>query len=305
MALRRAMKESQPIDLTVSIVSADNLDLLLPCLESVFKNTHHTTLEVYLVDNASTDDTATVVTQKFPQVKVIHNSQRLGFSTNNNLVLCQGQGRYLLLLNDDTLVVDGALDTLVAFADTHPEIGVVGSFLLNPDLSFQPAFSRFPSPWIEGFWSTSAFFPRLRSKATTPFEVDTVCGAALIIRRETMEQVGLLDTQFDPIYAEETDWCYRVKKAGWKVYTHPKAQIVHYGGQTMNRTPEHKLELLQGHKVLFFRKHYSKLAAPFFKIVLWVSSFLKALIYMTVWWKSEYTQHAKLKWHIFKRALFL
>jgi len=199
------MEPSRP-DLTISIISADNLALLLPCLRSVFASTHRLTLEVFVVDNASTDGTAEAVAAEFPQVKVIRNTRRLGFSTNNNLVLRQGQGRYLMLLNDDTVVLDGALDTLVAFADMQSDAGVVGSFLLNPDRSFQAAFSALPNPWIEGFWSTAALLPRLRAGARAPFITQTVCGAALMIRREAMDQVGLLDTAFDPIYAEETDW---------------------------------------------------------------------------------------------------
>jgi len=289
-------------DLTVSIISADNLDLLLPCLRSVFESTHRITLEVHVVDNASTGDSAVAVEAAFPQVKVIRNEVRQGFSTNNNMVLRQGRGRYLMLLNDDTLVLDGALDTLVEFADSCPSAGIVGSFLLNPDHTFQAAFSRFPNPWIEGFWSTAAFFPRLRSRAVEPFETDTVCGAALMIRREAMEQIGLLDTLFDPIYAEETDWCYRVKEARWKVYTHPQAKIIHYGGQTMNRTPTHKLELLQSHKVLFFKKHYGMAATRFFKVTLWIASLVKFAIYSIPWNKSKHAQKTWLHWHMVKRV---
>ena len=139
-------------DLTISIISADNLDLLLPCLRSVFENTHHVTLEVYVVDNASTDDSAAAVEAAFPQVQVFRNEVRQGFSTNNNMVLRQGEGRYLMLLNDDTEVIDSALDHMVKFMDAHPRAGAAGSFLLNPDGSFQPAFARFPHPIVEALW---------------------------------------------------------------------------------------------------------------------------------------------------------
>lgn len=266
-------------DLTLSIISADNLDQLLPCLESVFANTHTVTLEVYVVDNAAQDGTAAAVAARFPQVNVIQNRERQGFSTNNNRVLARGRGRYLMLLNDDTLVLDAALDRLVAFADTTPDAGVVGAWLLNPDRTFQPAFSFFPNPWFEAFWSSSAFFPRLRASAQTPFTTDTVSGAALMIRRDTYEEIGGLDTRFDPIYAEETDWCYRVRAAGWRVYTHPQATIVHYGSQTMNRMPLRKLELLQGHKAEFFRKHYGPVPTLAFKLGLCLASAAKFLVY--------------------------
>ena len=122
-----------------SVISADNLALLLPCLRSVFENTYRVHLEVYLVDNASTDGTAAAIEAKFPQVKVLRNEDRLGFSTNNNMVLRRGQGRYLMLLNDDTLVLDGALDRMVEFMDAHPQVGAVGSHLENADGSLQLA----------------------------------------------------------------------------------------------------------------------------------------------------------------------
>ena len=118
-------------DLTLSIISSDNLDLLLPCLRSVFENTHHITLEVYVVDNASADDGAAAVKAAFPRVQVVCNEVRQGFSTNNNIALRQGQGRYLMLLNDDTRVLNGALDCLVRHSAKDDDIEIVwvpGSF---------------------------------------------------------------------------------------------------------------------------------------------------------------------------------
>lgn len=295
------MEENRP-DLTISIISADNLALLLPCLRSVFESTHRITLEVFLVENASSDGTAEAVQAEFPHVKIIRNTRRLGFSTNNNIVLRQGQGRYLMLLNDDTLVQDGSLDILVTFADAQADAGVIGSFLLNPDSTFQAAFSAFPSPWTEGFWSTAALFPRLHAKATEPFVTQTVCGAALMIRRATMDQVGLLDTGFDPIYAEETDWCRRVSKAGWKVYSHPLATIIHYGSQTMDKVPIRKLELLQSHKARYFRKHHGELAEGYFRTTLCLASLAKVVRYTLLHPDRERRQ---LHWHLVRRAFSL
>lgn len=292
-----------PPDLTVSLISADNLDLLLPCLRSVFENTHQVSLEVYLVDNASTDGTAAAVEAEFPGVKVLRNEARLGFSTNNNMVLCQGQGRYLMLLNDDTLVLDGALDRPVQFMDAHPEAGAAGAFLLNLDGSFQPAFARFPRPVLEGLWPVGAWSHRLVKGRDHPVEVDSVCGAAMLVRREAMEQVGLLDTAFDPIYSEEVDWCYRVKRAGWKIYALPQSQIIHYGSQTMNRIVPRKYELLLSHKMLFFRKHWGASAASQYRVALALATAGKLL-----WWtlaslasnNSDYRDRKELHWHLLK-----
>jgi GT2 family glycosyltransferase len=266
-------------DLTVSIISADNLDLLLPCLRSVFEDTHQVALEVYVVDNASTDGSAAAVEAAYPQVKVIRNEARRGFSTNNNVVLRQGRGRHLMLLNDDTVVLDGALDRLVKFMDLHPRAGAVGSSLLNPNGSFQPAFARFPHPLVEALWPSANWSHLLMRDHDGPFEVDSVCGAAMLVRRDVIEQVGVLDIAFDPIYSEEVDWCYRIKQAGWQIYTLPQAQIIHYGGQTMNRIMPRKYELLLSHKKLFFHKHAGGGAANAYRIALRASTATKLL-----WW---------------------
>lgn len=300
-----------PIDLTISIVSADNQELLLPCLRSVFENSRGLSLEVILVDNASSDSTSAVVTSNFPQVTIIHNQQRQGFSTNNNMVLKRGQGRYLMLLNDDTLILDDALAQMVAFMDQHPDAGAVGSMLLNADCSFQVAYYPFPQPIVEGLLPAAVWSHRLGSQnATEPFEVDSVCGASLLVRREVMQHVGVLDTAFDPIYSEEIDWCYRIKQAHWKIFTLPQARIVHYGGQTMNRILPRKYELLLSHKLLFFRKHRGALAANSYRIALSLSTAVKLL-----WWeaqtlvrlnKNEYVEARRsLHWYLLRRLPYL
>ena len=273
-------QESSSPDLTISVISADNLSLLLPCLESLFDSTHEIRLEVYLVDNASSDGTSDVVRQRFPQIKIIRNEKRLGFSTNNNMVLEQGVGRYLMILNDDTKLLDGALDKLVQFAEAHPRAGAVGSALLNADGSSQPAFARFPHPLVEAFRPSLKWFRWPWKADEQPFEVDSVCGAAMLVRREVVEQVGGLDTNFDPIYSEEIDWCYRIKKAGWRIYTLPQSQIIHYGSQTMDRVVPEKYRLLLSHKLLFFTKHGSRAAVPAYRVALWISTLLKI-----VWWE--------------------
>jgi GT2 family glycosyltransferase len=292
-------------DLTTSVISADNLGLLLPCLRSVFENTHAASLEVFLVDNASRDGTVAAAKAGFPQVTIIENETRLGFSTNNNLVLRRGHGRYGMLLNDDTLLLDGALDALVAFMDAHTGAGAVGSQLLNRDGTPQDAFARFPIPLLEGVWPASNWSHFLGRGKTEPFEVDSVCGAAMLVRRDVIEQVGLLDTSFDPIYSEEVDWCYRIKRAGWKIYTVPASRIIHYGSQTMNRAVPRKYELLLSHKVLFFRKHMGSLAANVYRASLGCATVAKLL-----WWSSAGVlagdrrasrERRQLHWHILKR----
>lgn len=289
-------------DLTISIISADNLELLLPCLRSVFATTQRITLEVFVVDNASGDGTAEAIAAEFPQVKIIRNTQRLGFSTNNNLVLRQGQGRYLMLLNDDTLVLDGALDGMVAFMDAHPEAGVVGSYLLNPDQSLQAAFADFPQPFLEAIRAATNWTLSKAQRQRDPFEVDSVCGAAMLVRREVIEPVGVLDTAFDPCYSEEVDWCYRIKQARWRIYSLPQSRIIHYGSVTMNRAVPRKYELLLSHKALFFRKHKGKVAVNVYRATLGLTTAGKV-----AWWAGrsvvnpDYAERRQLHWYLLSR----
>jgi GT2 family glycosyltransferase len=269
-------------DLTIAII-ADNARLVIPCLQSVFDYTQRINLEVFLVDNASADKTGAIVKAAFPQVEVIHNETRLGFSTNNNLALQRGTGRYLMLLNDDTIVKDEALDRVVEFLDAHSQAGSAGCYLLNPDGTFQAAFARFPNPIIEGLWPAT-LWSKEAPLDSAPYEVDSVCGAAMIVRRATADQVGLLDTHFDPIYSEEVDWCYRIKRAGWKIYTLPQAQVVHYGSVTMNRVVPRRYELLLSHKVLYFRKNVGNIAAATYRIMLMGSTLVKVVMWSVKSW---------------------
>lgn len=280
MTTGKEMTSSQGRDLTVSMISTDNLGLLVPCLRSISDNTHRISLEVYLVDNASTYPLLSEVHRAFPEVQIIRNKQRLGFSTNNNLVLARGTGRYLMLLNDDTLVLDNALDNLVEFMDRNPEAGAVGARLLNPDGSVQPYCARFPNPIIEAIYPSINWSYSL-GKMDGAREVDSVCGAALLVRREVYESVGGLDTSFDPIYSEEVDWCYRIRNAGWKICALPSAQVIHYGSYTMNRAVPRKYELLLSHKAAFFRKHHGSREATTYKSVLRISTLAKL-----AWWSA-------------------
>ncbi len=266
-------------DLTISIVSSDNLAQLQLCLNSVYEQTFATSLEIIVIDNASKDDFTTSLSSHFPQAKIFRNEQRLGFSTNNNSAIAQGIGRYFMLLNDDTLILKGAIDRLVQFMDANPNAGVVGANLLNPDGSRQSSYSYFPQPALEAIWPATNWSHLLYGYRDRPFEVDSICGAAMVVRRDILAHVGTLDTAFDPIYSEEVDWCFRIKGAGWKVFTHPSAQIIHHGSQTMDQIPDRKYELLQAHKLKYFRKHRGNKAAETYRIFFVLSTFIKLLFW--------------------------
>jgi len=270
-----------PPDLSISIINTNNCEITLNCLRSLFANTTHVSLEVFVVDNASTDGSAEAIRAEFPHVKIIRNEVRLGFSTNNNLALGQARGRHLMLLNDDTIVLPGALEHMVAYLDAHPEVGAVGGYLLNPDMTFQGGYDYDLHPVHEALRPLSDWIGRRSIREqTVPIEVDWVCGACMVVRREVVDQVGLLDTAFDPLYTEETDWCYRIRRAGWRIVLLPQARVIHLGGQTMNRTPLHKVEILRRHQALYFRKHQGQVSLWIFKVLLFVSSLAKLVVWL-------------------------
>ena len=259
------------IDLTVSIVNTNNRSLLEPCLESILAHTQGISYEIYVVDNASTDGSAEMVRAKFPQAHLIQNDTRLGFTTNHNMVLRRSRGRYVLIFNEDTVVLPGALEHMVAFLDDHPEAGALGCKLLNPDGTVQRSCWRgFPSlldALVEALYLWR-LVPNARlvrmveipvSEMDQVLEVDHVLGACMMVRSETVEQVGLLDESFF-LFLEETDWCYRMKQEGWKIYYTPDAQIIHYGQQSVSRDPLHCLPMINQSYCRYYRKHYGESA---------------------------------------------
>jgi N-acetylglucosaminyl-diphospho-decaprenol L-rhamnosyltransferase len=299
-------------DLTISIICTNNRAMLCDCLKSLFETTRRTSLEVYVVDNASTDGTAEMVACDFPQVRVLRNEAKLGFTSNNNLVLQRSTGRYVMLLNDDTLVLEnaegeGAIDSMVAFMDAHTEAAVAGAQLVNPDGSLQQSFCRFPQPVLEALHPFTDRWRVIWPPSEAPVEIDWASGAALMVRREMLQKVGGLDPDFNPIYSEETDWCYRIKAAGGRIFAVPRAKLVHFGGQTMNRVPARRVELLYAKRALFFRKHQGRAAAFIFKFVLWLSSLAKLLAWALAWPFQRLRAQAEipLHWHMVRRALSL
>jgi len=188
-------------------------------------------------------------------------------------------GRYFLLLNDDTVVMPGALADLVRFMDEHPRVGATGCKLLNPDGTLQRTANRFPTLAFGLFevLSINRLWPNNPIRRQHIYsgwdrsslrEVDTVSGACLMVRREAMAQAGLLDENFF-LYNEEVDWCHRIKKMGWKVYYYPYAQVVHYGGQSTKKLNCDTLNSLYWEGFLYFyKKHYGDLIYRVFRILL-------------------------------------
>jgi N-acetylglucosaminyl-diphospho-decaprenol L-rhamnosyltransferase len=245
-------------DVIVSIVNHHHVDLLPRCIDSVLASRGVAARPVVL-DNHSPDGSAAMVRQRFPDVELIAQTYAEGFGANNNTVIGPRleRARYFLLLNDDAFLEPDALQVLLTFMDAHPEVGIAGARLLYPDGSPQSSYAGFPTGWDEVFylWGLGKLVPKkLRRRLATvlrpfsrllprlgrvylenwlvthdtPIEVDWVCGAALMARRETIQQIGLLDADAFFMYYEDTDWCLRARQAGWKVSFVPGAVVHHY-----------------------------------------------------------------------------
>ncbi len=255
------------IDLSVIIVSFNVRTFLERSLGSVQRARGSLKLEIFVVDNASEDGTAEMVRRRFPEAKLIETGENLGFAKANNLALGAAGGRYLMLLNPDTLVSEGALETLVGFLDAHPAAGAAGPKLLNRDGSFQSASKRgLPTPWAAfcKLSGLSALFPRTRFfnryemghlDADESNEVEVLSGAAMIVRREVHEQVGGLDADYF-MFGEDIDWSQSIRKAGWKLFYVPASRIVHYKGESTRRSRTYREKYFYAAMRIFARKHF-------------------------------------------------
>jgi len=228
-------EDSFPPDLSVVIVNHNAAPLLAQCLDSLEHTKGGLSVEIFVVDNGSTDESVSVLQHRYPGVHTIINSDNLGFARANNQALTLCQGRYVLLLNNDTIVLEGALETMVEFMDRNLDAAGVGPQLLNADGTVQPSCMHFPSFMgsLKAFWRAqfkeqAQFIPHIAFESV---RVDAVSGACLMLRRQTLQEVGLLDESYF-MYAEETDWCYRAKEAGWGIAYLPQARVVHLKGQT-------------------------------------------------------------------------
>jgi len=264
--------------LSVIIVSWNVCDLLRACLSAVSRaQDRGLALEVIVVDNVSADGSVEMVRREYPQVRVIANTENRGFTGGNNQGLALGAGRYLMLLNPDTEVQDGALQTLVDYLEAHAEVGAVGPQLRNPDGSVQSSRRRFPtlataffeSTWLQR-WAPRGLLRRYYVQDRGDDEtlaVDWVTGAALVVRRPVYEQVGGLDEDFF-MYSEELDWCRRIKAAGWQVVYLPAARVVHHEGKSSEQAVPARHVNFQRSKIRYFRKYHGRAAAAVLRVFL-------------------------------------
>ena len=258
-------------DLSVVIISWNVRELLRRCLDSIQEGLKGEKgkgllVETIVFDNGSADGSADMVREYLPWVHLMESEVNLGFTKGNNLAIGQSEGRYILLLNPDTEVVGDAFGTMVAYMESHPRVGALGPRLLNPDGTTQSSRRRFPTlataflestvlqPWFQGSKLLKRYY--LLDRPDDEIQpVDWVVGAALLIRRQALHQVGPLDEEFF-MYSEELDWCYRLKAQGWEVVYLPTAQVVHQEGRSSEQVLPARHIHFQRSKVLFFKRYY-------------------------------------------------
>lgn len=275
------------VDLSICIVSYNSCNFLRDCLLSLRQQPAVPEMEIIVVDNGSRDGTVAMLHSTFPEVKVIQNEKNLGYTVPMNQALRAARGRYLVQLNPDTLVQPGAFAAIVEYLEGHPETGVCTLKVLNRDGTLQKQCRRSEArPWdaLSYFLGLSRAFPRSRvfGRYLLTYldddeiaEVEAVSGSCMFIRREVVEQIGYLDERFFA-YQEDTDFCVRARKAGWKVKYVPLGQVVHLGGHGGTRIEVYR-SIIAWHRSyeLYYRKH---LAHQYWFLVNW-------LVYMAVYLK--------------------
>lgn len=257
------------VDLSVIVVTYNSRALTLACVASVLaeQGRSRTTVELVVVDNASTDGTADALRMAAPAAHILVQPANLGFAGGNNVGLAAAAGRYLMLLNSDTEVCTGALDALVTFMEAHPEAGACGPMLLNADGSLQPTGRDLPTLGSLLLDMTRLYRLRRRdlyAQRSRDYREVAIVGelaaAALVVRRRVYAQIGGLDPHFF-FYYEDIDWCKRIGDAGYRIYYVPGAQVVHQWQGTSRTVSTLTYRAGQDSLRYYFRKHHGRLAA--------------------------------------------
>jgi GT2 family glycosyltransferase len=254
--------------LSVVIICWNDLRVLRDCLRSIYEGTHATEFEVIVSDNGSVDDSVEFIRNHYPQTLVVENEQNLGFARGNNAGIGAAHGEYVLILNPDTVIHDGSLDRLVAFADRHREAGAFGCRVLNPDGTYQVSARLFPTVWR--YWIAALGLAKLSSVFTyeeyrhwygeTERYIDWQSGCCVMFRGDLLKSLGGFDEQFF-YHFEEVDLCRRVQNAGRPILFTPEAAITHLGGQSVGRFPVRFEIEKHRSRYRYFYKHFGARAA--------------------------------------------
>ena len=268
------MTATTELDLSIIVASFNVEALLRECLSSLPAALEGLQGEVWVVDNRSADDSIGMVRREFPEVNLIENTSNQGFARANNLALARAGGRYVLLLNPDTFIPPGMLKPMIEYMDENPKVGIAGPRVERPDGRLDEACRRsFPTPLtamsrflaLDRVFPKSRFFGSYRRTWQDPeesFEVDSVVGAFMLLRREMLEDVGVLDEDYF-MFGEDLDWCYRARDKRWKIVYLGAYRVIHHKGASADSAPYRMNYHFHRSMVLFHKKHLTP-NYPFF-----------------------------------------
>ena len=256
------------IDLSIIIVNYNVKEYLLNLLDSIKQASKNISTEIIVVDNNSDDGSIPAINEKYPEVRTIQNNVNVGFGAANNQAMEISSGKFILLLNPDTIVRENTFSEMINFLEQNPKVGIAGCKVLNPDGTLQLACRRsFPKPWVSFTKVTglSKIFPNSKLFAkynltyldeNKSYEVDAISGSFMMMTREAYNKVGGFDTDFF-MYGEDLDLCYRIQKAGLKVFYVHKTEIIHYKGESTKRSKIDETKIFYNAMHLFVSKHFS------------------------------------------------
>ena len=267
------------MDVSFVIVNWNTAELLKNCIGSIYETVHNKEIEIIVVDNASIDNSIDLIKTNYPQVKIIPNSKNLGFSRAVNIGMRSSMGKYVILLNTDTLLQKNSVNKLIDYMDSNPNTGVCGGQLIYEDGRKQHSFDNYPSLLFELVNKSllkrllpNRFYGKLKH-FDEPVQVESIIGACFVISRACIEAIGLLDEDYF-FFIEETDYCYRAKQKGFSVIHVPQAKIIHFQGVSAKKIPvRSRLEYFYS-KHLFFKKN-----KPEFQFLLLIGlTFIKCMV---------------------------
>lgn len=281
------------MDLSIIIVSFNTKELLAQTIKSVIDAVRNINYEIIVVDNASSDGSSEMIKKEYKNVRLIQNEANKGFANANNKGINLSTGKYILLLNSDTVVLKDCIEKCVKYLDINDDIGGLGCKVLLKDGELDHACKRgFPTPEASFYYmlKLDKLFPNKRhfGKYTLNYiseddinDVDSLTGAFMMVKKEVIDKIGLLDEDFF-MYGEDIDWCYKIKEAGWRVVYYPEASIVHYKGASSKKKRFKTIYEFHRAMYLFYNKHYLKKYNIFITALVYIGIGLKLLVSLII-----------------------
>jgi GT2 family glycosyltransferase len=295
---------------SIIIVNYNSVDYLRMCLDSIYASTNKASYEIIVIDNASRDNTFNLLSPRYPEVSFIKNEKNSGFAHANNQGIFLARGKYLLLLNPDTLVIDDAIDVMVNFLESNPNAGACGCKVLNEDGSLQPSVFGFPTllkelghlfrvdrvRWLTAMLRSSKLLSKISRtnfgdirSIDAAVKVDYLLGACLMLRASLIARLGPLDDKIF-MYIEDTEICYRISTNGHGVFYVPYGEIIHFGGKSAATDDQRMLLEYTRSRLYFYRKYYGSYKTFALKAIIIVDMLVKMLTIWFLKYRSEMQQ---------------